>query len=165
MNLQAATLNEILVVMILTGITTFVVFEGLSLYRRMYSYATSHNNQSVSLYDNYLRVQSLFVNADSICEADGRFKIYRQNEPVGALWIIDSLLFFKPQNVAFTDTLLKNVSEYKIKTVDKRRMGCIDSLILTSGKVTLKFGMDLRPDRLALVTNMELEDNFENDED
>jgi hypothetical protein len=165
MNLQAATLNEILVVMILTGITTFVVFEGLSLYQRMYSYATSHNNQSVSLYDNYLRVQSLFVNADSICEADGQFKIYRQNEPVGALWISDSLLFFKPQNVTFTDTLIKDVSEYKIKASDSRHMKCIDSLVLTSGKVTLKFGIDLRPDRLALVTNMELEDNFENYED
>lgn len=164
MNLQAATLNEILVVMILTGITTFVVFEGLSLYQRMFSYATSHNNQSLNLYDSYLRIQSLFVDSDSICEIDGQFKIFRKNETVGALWISDSLLLFIPQNGTFTDTILKEVSEYKIKASDNRHPGCIDSLILTSGKVALKFGIDLRPDRLALVTNMELEDNFENDE-
>lgn len=163
--IKAFTLNEILVVMVLTAIVSFIAFEGLSLYQRMYGYVVLHNNQSMEMYDNYSRTQGLFCSADSIFEEDGYLKIYRGNECMGSFKVCDSLMTFKPGNSLILDTLFTQVSEYEIKVYDNASKRHIDSLFIVSDNVLLKFGVCVRPERSALsdIIMSEIKnENYEN---
>lgn len=160
--IKAFTLNEILIVMVLTGIVSFIVFEGLSLYQRMYGYVVLQNKQSMEAYDNYFRTQGLFSNADSICEEDGNLKIYRENDCVGGIRIGDSVMTFKPADSQNLDTLFEHVSEYKTKTYNNAKY--IDSLFIVSDNILLKFGVCTRPESVISEIKMNeiKNDNYEN---
>lgn len=160
--IKAFTLNEILIVMVLTGIVSFIVFEGLSLYQRMYGYVVLQNKQSMEIYDNYFRTQGLFSNADSICEEDGYLKIYRENDCVGGIKVRDSVMTFKPINSENIDTLFEHVSEYETKTYNNARY--IDSLFIVSDHILLKFGVCTRPESVIsdIMMNEIKNDSYEN---
>lgn len=161
MEIKAATLNEILIVMVLTGILSFIAFEGLSLYRRMYGYVVLSNSHSIGIYENYLRVQGLFYNADSICKGTGYLKIYRENECAGSLYISDSAMVYKSSNLHVTDTLFRHISAYETKecSIDSREY--VDSLFITCGDVLLKFGICIQPERSALSNILLMEKEFD----
>lgn len=161
---KASTLNEILIVMLLIGIVSLIAFEGLSSYRQMYTYVMFHNKQTVDICDNYFRIQNLFCNADSICEDDGYYKVYRENDCLGSFCVSDSVMTFKPNNSLFIDTLFKNISEYEIKVCDNGPKGHVDSLFIVNDDVLLKFGLCIQPECLALsdVLLIEQNDSYEN---
>lgn len=163
--MKAATLNEILIVMVLTGIISFIAFEGLSLYQRMYGYVMLHNNQSMGIYENYLRTQELFCSADSICKDVKDFKIYRENEYIGSLKISDSMMIFKPSGSSFVDTLFRHISKYEIKVYSYGPKEYIDSLFIACEEVFLKFGIGIQPERSALSNILLKEKEFDNYED
>lgn len=160
--IRAFTLNEILIVMLLTGIVSFIVFEGLSLYQRMYGYVMLQNKHSMEIYDNYFRTQGLFSNADSICEEDGYLKIYRENGCVGGIKVGDSVMTFKPTDSQNMDTLFEHVSEYKTKIYNGAKY--IDSLFIVSDNILLKFGVCTRPESVIsdIIIDEIKNDSYEN---
>ena len=160
--MKATTLNEILIVMVLTGIISFIAFEGLSLYRRMYEYVVFHNNQSIGIYDNYLRMQGLFCKADSICKKVKELDVYRENQCIGSLKISDSVVIFKPSNSSVVDTLFRHVSKYEVKVYSYGPKEYIDSLFITYGEVVLKFGVGIQPECFALSNILLKEKEFYN---
>ncbi len=165
MYLRAATLNEILIVMVLMGIISCIAFEGLSLYERMYRYAMLNNQQSANIYENYIRIQNLFCNADSICKGDGCMHIYKKNDCVGILKVNDSIMTFKSQNSFIIDTLYSNISEYEVRICDNGSGRYIDSLLIINDNVLIKFGVCIHPEQSALSELVLIEkkcDTYEN---
>lgn len=162
--IKASTLNEMLVVMVLTGIISFIAFEGLSLYQQMYRYVILHNKQSTDVYENYLRMQELFSSADSICKDGNSLRIYRESDCIGSLHVNDSVMTYQPVSSLFVDTLFQEVSGYEIKMLDDNSKASVDSLFILSDNVLIKFGICIQPNQMALsdVSLIEKEDNYEN---
>jgi hypothetical protein len=156
--LRASTLTELLVVMILSGIVLLSVFDGLSLFEKLFRRFSGELDASMARMEGFYRLESLFDGADSIRREAETFLFYREGEPWKELSVSDSLLVVSQDDLG-EDTLLRRISAWRT-IPDAESAGWIDSLILIHDTTTLRFGMNRSPHRNATMEIETLEKQY-----
>jgi len=160
-HIRASTLSEILVVLILVGIIQLSVFDGFSLFQRLLFRIQGKMEQSIEQLDGCYRLESLFMNCDSIRGEEYRMELYRQGIIRNELRIDDSLLIaVRPETEARPDTLLRRIVEYTlVRAIDDPER--IDSLQLWNDTTCLRLGVRIRPESEAESTVQKIEQQYD----
>ena len=163
-HIQASTLSEMLIVLILSGIVLLSVFDGFSLFQRLLLRIQGRLDQSIERMDGYYRLESLFMGSDSIRGDASRLELYRLGIIRDEILIDDSLLIAsRPEEGVKPDTLLNRVREYKILT-NEDYPERIDSLLIQNDTTLLRLGIRIRPENRTETMARKVEQQYEKDE-
>ena len=108
--LQASTLAELLVVMIVIGILFLSVMDGMELTHRYFSRMTDRMAARQQAYEGYCRLESLFDRADSTTfDARNRVTVWLSDDRPVCLELRDSVLTASGDR--FCDVLFRRVAK------------------------------------------------------
>lgn len=161
-SLRASTLTEMLVVMILSGIILLSVFDGLGLFEKLLRRFSGELDRSIARMEGFYRLESLFADADSLCQEEDVLVFYRAGESGWRIVRQDSLLVAEYPDRP-DDTLFRKIADWSTIPAAENN-GAIDSLILVHDTTILRFGVNRSPHRNAVREIETLEKQYR-DED
>lgn len=158
--LQAWTLSETLVMLIVAGVVFLAMMDGLTLFIRYSDRKTSQITENIRLYEGYRRLEHIVSAADSAVANDSQIIFYREGSVMAALTEQDSLLLAFVGSMS--DTLLSGVSGLQLS--ESTGIGA-DSIRLTlknpyTGGLNLSFSVKIHTDLIAETTLREREKEY-----
>lgn len=161
---QASTLPEVLILMILTGIVFLGVMDGMRLLGALVTATAERITSNSLLYTNYERLDDLIYTSDSMLSREGKLLIYREGEMCAMLCRRDSCLTI--QLKAGTDTLFESLVAWD--TLPESNFGNssgIDSLCITlqippDSAIDLSFGRSRALGRQAWAELISTEEKY-----
>lgn len=158
--LQAWTLSETLVMLIVAGVVFLAMMDGLTLFIRYSDRKTSQITENIRLYEGYRRLEHIVSSADSAVANDSQIIFYREGSVMAALTEQDSLLLAFVGSMS--DTLLSGVSGLQLS--ESTGIGA-DSIRLTlknpyTGGLNLSFSVKIHTDLIAETTLREREKEY-----
>ncbi len=154
-SLRASTLVELMVTMIVAGITILIVMNGLDLLVSMYSERIRYLRSFGERVENFYRLDELICYADSIdCGQYGKVTIWKNNRQADVS-VCDSSLICRKYN--FCDTLIHKVVGL--------RMSSDSILIDMANKRTLSFPVPVPATTgyMCKIDSIECNFKYEND--
>ena len=162
---MALTMPELLIVMIISGIIFIAAMDGMHMvsgYAKAMTIRIESNNE---FYNDFSRLEAIASTTDSMLTLDSSTLLYSEDQCVGSLSVMDSVLVFTAYNLMFSDTLFEKVLTLELS---KEGAGIPDSVILevmTDGNKSLRmpFALRQRPvrDIESIILNREKEYAYE----
>ena len=122
---RAATLAEMLVVIVVSGILFVALFDGVDLVKRYTNRLNRGLSAGHTLLDDFQQMEHLFRTSDSVLLKGGEFHFYRDGEKRVSGEARDSMWLCTRENGQ--DTLFRGVAETKVIPV-AGYPACVDSL-------------------------------------
>lgn len=161
--LQASTISELLVLMIISGIILISVFNGFDSFQVIRSRITNGLNNRMAYIEGYYEMENIISLTDSIISHGEILELFRSGEKWIHIAVSDSLLLLYDEPSSYKDTLMKHVSGYSLYPNGERE-NLIDSLHIINNGQRFCFW-------ILYNQNKQVEDeiskilNFNNDED
>lgn len=156
--LSAWTLPEMLIVMILTGLTLMSALDGLDLLRRTTLFLRNRTAASMALMSGFQQVDLLFRQADSLLGEEEGCRLFRQGEVIARLNREDRNLVCSHRDGQ--DTLFRSVVRLEV---------CRDTLFLRlwdgRRELSLNFHLPSRPQETVRRSAREQENEFKKQTD
>lgn len=109
---RAATLAEMLVVIVVSGILFIALFDGVNLVKRYTNRLNRSLSTGHSLLDDFQQMDHLFRTSDSVLFLEEKFHFYRAGERCALGEVQDSLWLCTRENKI--DTLFRGVMETRV---------------------------------------------------
>jgi prepilin-type N-terminal cleavage/methylation domain-containing protein len=126
---KAFTLQELLVVMIITGIIFLAVMDGFRLFGKYAQMAGNRMNEEIDIYNNYSRLERLTEQCDTVYSISDSLVIIEKFDSLSLLTLQPaSFITITERNL--TDTLFSQVLSINIKR-DKEQLNTTDTIIIS----------------------------------
>lgn len=126
---KAFTLQELLVVMIITGIIFLAVMDGFRLYGKYAQMARKRMNEDIDIYNNYSRLELLAEQCDTVYSISDSLVIIEESDSLSFLTLQpSSFIAITERNI--TDTLFSQVLSINIKR-NEEQLHTTDTLIIS----------------------------------
>lgn len=126
--LRASTLVELLVTMIIAGITILAVMDGLNLIARLHTERTRRLRSFGERIEGFYRLDELIEYADSLVRGEyGKAEVWKDGSRK-ELFSCDSLLICRREN--FSDTLMRGIAGMRM-SADSLFVDISDTLALS----------------------------------
>ena len=109
---RAATLAEMLVVIVVSGILFIALFDGVNLVKRYMNRLNRGLSTGHVLLDDFQQMDHLFRTSDSVLLVDEKFHFYRDGERSASGEVRDSMWLYTWESGQ--DTLFRGVEETKV---------------------------------------------------
>lgn len=141
--LNASTLVEMLVVMILSSIVLFSLFEGFNLFTRFKNSTRERMSASIRRFDAYRNLGHLFASSDSVKGDVTRIDFFKSGESAATLHTLDSTwTVILPGGQE--DTIFRAVSDVQLMfNGDNPQL--IDSIRFQDGGIPIRYGVSHDP--------------------
>jgi len=126
---KAFTLQEVMVVMIITGVVFIAVMDGFRLFGRFAAIAENNINSDLEIYNNSLRLERLTEMCDTIYSNKDSLVIIEQSDSLAFL-ILDPASLIALNEGNKTDTLFSHASSIHLMRGEANHY-CCDTIIIS----------------------------------
>lgn len=158
--LKAATLVELLLTMIVSGIIFLLVFDGVAIIKKISSSLNKKLMANQTVLNSHRFMEHLVENADSVIARGDKLIFYRGGISRDSVTIEHT--FFLLESNGLEDTLFTDYIDYRVVSVtgtgNRVDSLCIQNLINSNDSIWLEYGVP--SNRYAYMNNSEEHENI-----